>query len=402
MERRIRILHLVSHPIQYFAPLYRELAKRSEIELSVVFYSDASIHEFVDPGFERRIAWNADLLGGYKSIIPPSAQGRALHTRLLTTPQLDVLRIVAKSDYDVVWAHGYAHATTWLAWFICLLRRKPFLLREEQTLLRSRTHWRRLVKEIPLRALIKSSFGLYIGEENRRYLKRYGSRDDRLFAARYCVDNTLFRQEADELAGRRAAIRVEFGIYDDAPVILFCGKLAPTKNPQLLIRAFGRLRHRQSCWLLLAGDGPLRRMLEHEVESKGITNVLFAGFLDQREIVNAYIAADLLVLPSRRETWGLAVNEALNFGLPVVVSDKVGCAPDLVRDGWNGLLVPVGDGDALTEALDRLVRDRSVRETFGQRGRELVARYGVDACADGIIEAVRAAVTHGTSKEGCL
>ncbi len=112
------------------------------------------------------------------------------------------------------------------------------------------------------------------------------------------------------------------------------------------------------------------------------------GFLNQSELPAAYIAADLLVLPSGwHETWGLVVNEAMNFGLPIVVSDRVGCAADLVRPGWNGFVVESGNVGPWPGPPQTLVEDPELRATFGARSRELVDGYSVERCANGIVAA---------------
>jgi glycosyltransferase involved in cell wall biosynthesis len=239
-----------------------------------------------------------------------------------------------------------------------------------------------------LRALFRSACGLYIGENNRRYFEHYGMQVSQLFPARYCVDNDFFREKAEEMAPKRGEIRGGFGITDDAPVILFSGKFVEKKQPLLLIEAFSRVFRETSCWLLMAGDGPLRQPMEDLIRRLQIPNVLLPGFLNQTELPRAYIAADIFVLPSSyMETWGLVVNEAMNFSLPVVVTDKVGCAADLVRQGWNGFVVDHQRVDALVEALSRLVKDREMRRRFGERSHDHVSEYSIKICADDIVSA---------------
>ena len=175
------------------------------------------------------------------------------------------------------------------------------------------------------------------------------------------------------------------------PVVLYCAKLIPKKDPLLLLDAFERVRREHDCRLLLVGDGELRQEAVDRVASRGIPDVRFAGFLNQTEIASAYAAADVFVLPSSYgETWGLVVNEAMNFSLPLVVSDKVGSAEDLVRDGWNGFIFPSGRPDDLARALGRLVADPELRRSYGERSLERVREYSVEACADGIVTACRA------------
>ncbi len=194
------VAHLVSHPIQYFAPLYRELARRPEIEHTVYFYSDATLRRFHDDEFGREIQWDTPLLGGYKSRFCSSALKKGIRRGFFQRPNWDIIRETAFGKYDVIWIHGYAHPNIWLAAVAASISDTKLLIREEQTLLNGRPWYKRVLKAIMLRALFRSACGLYIGENNRRYLKHYGMPASRLFPARYCVDNDYFRGKAEELA----------------------------------------------------------------------------------------------------------------------------------------------------------------------------------------------------------
>jgi glycosyltransferase involved in cell wall biosynthesis len=387
--RPVRLAHIVTHPIQYFAPLYRELERRPEVELTVFFASDFSVRGYQDPGFGREVAWDVPLLDGYRYRLLPSARGRVLTgDDALHKPSLDVLRAATGKSFEAVWVHGYASVNTWLAFLATRLRRRTFLVRDEPTLEHSRSRWRRALKYPVLWSVFRNSAGLYIGERNRRYLLHYGMRPDRLFPARYCVDNAFFRARLEELQPDRESLRASFGIADGAPAILFCGKFVQKKQPLQTIEAFARLRRRRPCWLLMAGDGELRAEAERLVAEREIPNVAFAGFLNQTEIARAYVAADAFVLfSSDFETWGLVVNEAMNFSLPVVVSDKVGCCEDLVRDGENGHVVPHDDVEALASALEDTLRTPERIRELGRRSREIVDEYSIEGCADGIVAA---------------
>src|SRR6266540_3489204 len=318
----VRLAHLVAFPIPYFVPLYRQLSARPEVELTVYFYSDATAAEFHDPGFGRTVRWDAPLLDGYHWKVLPSAKRPPNHGSL-TRPNWDIVRSMLRSEHEVVWTHGYAHLTTWLCVLAARARGAHPLIREEQTLLHGRPWRKRVLKQVALRALFGLASGLYIGEQNRRYFQRYGMPDERLFPARYCVDNAFFQERAEELVRR-----------------------------------------------------------------DGIPGVRMVGFLNQTELPAAYTAADVFVLPSgMHETWGLVVNEAMNFSLPVIVSDKVGCGQDLMRQGWNGFSVSHRDTQDLAWAMKVLAGDPKLRQTFGARSRQLVSRYSIEACADGIVAA---------------
>ena len=388
----LRIAHLVSHPVPYHVSLYREVAARPGVDLTVFFYSDASVRGYHDDEYGRAIQWDAPLLDGYRYRFFPSGRRTRVQGTWTGLPNWDLLWDVLRGPFDAIWVHGYAYLNAWLVAPAARAKRMPVLIREEQTLLHGRPWHRAALKSAALKALFRLTWGIYIGEQNRRYFRHYGMPEERLFPARYCVDNGFFRREHAALQPQRAELRRRFEIEGDVPVVLYSGKLVERKDPLTLVEAFARVRAERPCALLVVGDGELRQAVEALVASREIPDVHLAGFLNQSEISAAYTAADVFVLPSRHsETWGLVVNEAMNFALPVVVSDKVGCAEDLVRPGWNGFVFPAGNADALAEALTGLLGDAGRRAEFGQRSRDLVGRYSLEACADGILAACRAA-----------
>jgi glycosyltransferase involved in cell wall biosynthesis len=390
-DRRVRIVHLVSHPIQYFAPVYRELAMRPEVELTVYFLSDLSLHTYADPGFGAQVAWDVDLTGGYRYRLLPDAQGRSVRGGFLQAPHWDVLRELATTSYDVLWLHGYHHTTMAAAVAIGRGRGRRVMVREEQTMLERRPRYKQAAKEVILRPLLSGVDGLYLGEESRRFFRHFGVRESRLFRVPYAVDSEYLNKRAAELAPKRALVRHQLGIDDDAPAILFVGKLVGRKAPGTLLAAFGQIRRQHPCWLVFAGDGEERPALEAEIARQKIPNVRILGFVNQTGLPEIYSAADIFVLPSLfNETWGVVVNEAMTFGLPVVLSDHVGSAPDLVRPGWNGFVTRAGDVEDLSKSLDTLVGSRELRERLGNNGRALIADYSVSASADALVAAALA------------
>ena len=388
-----RVAHLVSHPVQYYAPLYRELARREAIDLTVFFYSAATIGAYHDPGFGRTVRWDRELLDGYRARFCPSASRTPAGGGWRRRPNWDVVRAVSGGDFDAVWLHGYNHPTSLLAAAAARARGAALLIRDDQTLLHPRRGWRRAAKALVLRALFRRATGLYVGAQSRRHFAHYGIPAERLVAAPHCVDNEFFQSCAEALRPQRRALRGAFGIPDDAPVVLFSGKLIPKKRPLALLDAYARVRRERPCWLLMVGEGGERAGIEERVRRHALPGVRLAGFLNQSELPSAYAAADLLVLPSGwDETWGLVVNEALNFSLPVIVSDRVGCAEDLVRPGWNGFVVGHADVGALARAIGTLVAEPGARTMLGARGRTLIDGYSVARCADGIETACRRAI----------
>lgn len=390
--RPIRLAAVAASPVYYQSPLYRQLARDPRVELTVLFASSAGVRAYDAEFAGREVVWDEDQLAGYRAGFARAADRNDILGGFFALRDFDICRRVLSGRYDVVWVHGLAYLTLWLAVAAAWLRRVPVLLREEQNLLRRRSLRRRLLRAPILRVLFHAVSGLCIGTGSRRHFERYGMPARRLFDVPYCVDNDALRAQAQRLAPRRAEIRRSFGIEDERPVVLLVAKLIDRKQPMQLLEAFRQVRRRRECALLLVGEGTLEPELRRLVAESAVADVHFAGFLNRSEIVRAYAAADLFTLPSLDEPWGIAVNEAMNFSLPIVISDAVGCGADLVRDGENGFVVPCGDVAALGAAIERLLADPALRRRFAARSRELVAGWSCERAAEGVIAACQAAM----------
>jgi glycosyltransferase involved in cell wall biosynthesis len=174
---------------------------------------------------------------------------------------------------------------------------------------------------------------------------------------------------------------------------LFVGRLIAKKQPLFLLDAYAKVRRELPCALMIVGSGDLEQTMRETVARKSIPDVHFSGFLNREEISRAYAAADIFTLPSREhETWGMVVNEAMNFYLPIVVTDKVGCADDLVRDGENGFVVSAEDSSNLSDRLRQLIQSDELRRRFGNASRQIVGRWNHELAVSGVLGATAAAV----------
>lgn len=400
-HKALRLAALFSHPIQYFAPLFRALATRPEIDLTVYYCSRQGVDEYRDNEFGTNVKWDIPLIEGYRCRFLRNWRHDLPVGGFLSLINPSIVSELSKERYDAILIHGYSHLTDWIAFLASKVVGTAVLLHGESHLLDRRPAAIRITKEILLRLLMKwIDVGLYIGSHNREFYKHFGLPAERLHFAPYTVDNAYFQAEARRLGCKRRQLRALLGVSDDRPIILFVGKLIPKKQPLQLLRAFAQVRCKYKCALVFVGDGVLRSEIERMVVSEAIPDVHITGFLNQSELPEAYAAADLLVLPSAwGETWGLVTNEAMNFGLPIIVSNKVGCAVDLVSEGENGYIVPWNDLDALVYAMERPVADPSLRYTLGQGSLVIIRDWGVDRAADGI---VRAAQEGGVPVRGWL
>ncbi len=229
---------------------------------------------------------------------------------------------------------------------------------------------------------------LYVGQANREYFRMHGVPEEKLFFAPHAIDNARFFGSAEMAAEDAKQWRRSLGIGDDQLLILFAGKFEEKKRPLDLLDAFARL-NREDVSLLFVGSGALEQELRRRPECT--RNVFFAPFQNQSEMPRTYAACELFVLPSfgPEESWGLAVNEALCIARPVIVSDHVGSAADLVRDGEAGLVFPAGDVAALSRALEEALSDRDRLRRWGVAGREIVRGYDYAHATAGLEEALQ-------------
>jgi glycosyltransferase involved in cell wall biosynthesis len=178
------------------------------------------------------------------------------------------------------------------------------------------------------------------------------------------------------------------------PAILYAAKFDPRKHPNDLVTAFHKLQSEGvDAQLVMVGSGALEPVLRAMVKELGLRNVSFPGFVNQADLPDVYSACDVFVLPSDNEPWGLAVNEAMCAGLPVVVSEEVGCAEDLVETGVNGATFTAGSVDELTAALRPLLTNPDYRARCGAASLKRMGGWSYAECGIGLrkaIEAVRA------------
>lgn len=358
MSAPIRLTAVLVHPVQYYAPWFRQIAAECpEIDLTVVYATEPT-PEQQGVGFGRAFTWDVPLTEGYRcQVVRPARPEDDLHShsfRGVDVPEIG--EAVLATRPDAVLIPGWYSATLLRAIRACRRAGIPVLYRGDSNLASAPKGLKRLAWRARTRLRLRAYDGyLATGTRSREYLESFGVRPERLFDSPHCVDNDLFARQAAPFQtpeGRREA-RESLGLAADAFVVLFAGKLEPVKRPLDLVHALPLLG--PGAQLLVVGDGELGAEHRRAAATLGVAAaVTWAGFLNQTEMARAYAAADCLVLPSASETWGLVVNEAMATGLPCVVSDRVGCAPDLVHPGETGEIFPCGDREALARAVERI------------------------------------------------
>lgn len=338
-----RLAIVVSHPIQYYVPLYRLLAGREDVETRVFYTWHGGGKPVLDRGFKKAFAWDIPLTDGYQyEVVPNVASDPGTHHfGGLRNPTLTE-RVLAWRP-DAIHLTGYAYDSHLKAMRDFHRVGVPLFFRGDSHLLDGSEGWRWQLKRMLLTRIYKwpSAF-LYVGQANREYYKAFGVPVTKLHFCPHSIEVSRFAEPNDILESEAREWRRTLNIGEHQRVLLFAGKFEEKKQPLALMKAFLELRMNDLI-LILLGEGKLASQVnELARQAPGRFRVL--PFQNQSRMPVVYRLGDLLVLPSAYgETWGLAVNEALACGRPVLVSDRVGCAADVVISGETGEIFPVGD-----------------------------------------------------------
>lgn len=393
--RAARLAIVLSHPTQYYSPWFRWLSENTSLKIRVFYLWNAGATPTHDPGFDRTIAWDVDLLCGYDHEFVPNSSSHPTSERFSGLHNPGLTRRLDAWKPDAILLFGYAYASHMIVILWNWFRRVPLLFRGDSHLLGRPPH--RGLRGLAMRTLFARFAGVtYVGKANRDYFKAFGVPESRLFFAPHAVNSRHFSPELSTHQQRARALRGRLGISPDATLVLFAGKLVPWKQPRLLLDAFLELAPANTV-LLYVGDGPEKSALQAQAaafDAAGVS-VHFLPFANQSEMPACYLAASLFVLPSNgiHESWGLAVNEAMEMGTPCLVSDRVGCQQDLVSDGETGWVFPSEEPAALGTTLARALDDLHSRGAGIRRAvRQRIRRYSYEHAAAGLQLALESAL----------
>ncbi len=352
---KLRLAVIVSHPIQYYVPLYRRLAKREDLEIKVFFTWHGAERPVEDYGFKKNIAWDISLTDGYSfHVVPNVARNPGTHHFWgLRNPKLIDTVLTWKPDAIVL--TGYAYASHLNAIHSFHSRNLPVFFRGDSHLLNQRYGLGWALKRALLRRVYAwTAACLFVGAHNRSYYRAFGVPDEKLFFCPHSIEVDRFAQPHEELEQKAAVWRKQLSIGDDRLLLLFAGKFEKKKQPVSLMKAVNRYPDPR-VMLVLVGDGELSDEIRR-IERSAPDRFRLLPFQNQSQMPLVYRLGDIFVLPSAYgETWGLAVNEAIACGRPVLVSDSVGCAPELVLKGQTGEIFRTNDWIDFHEKLENSI-----------------------------------------------
>jgi len=404
---------LTTHPIQYQTPIWRGLAERGDIPFKVFFMSDQGITAKFDPGFNRTLAWDIDLLAGYPHEFLPVETGAKQDAFSWLKLKPGFGKMLKAQGVKVLWVQGWQVLAYWQAIREAKKAGIQIWLRGESNLRSNKGGLKQSLKWLVLKRLLnKVDYFLTIGKANEAFYSRLGYQKKQMVNAPYCIENKRFREQAEKLRPERKKIREQWGVPDDAFCFLSVGKFIPKKRPLDIVAALTKISQTQTqrkIHMLWVGTGELGEALHDACAvryeaGKGLQNIegstkpaaSFAGFLNQSEIAQAYVAADAMVLPSdAKETWGLVTNEAMASGLPCIVSADCGCADDLILPHFPEFCYPMGDLDGLATAMMAMMESAP----SAKKVQDIVEAYDYQRTVESVINLYRREFDQLVNKE---
>jgi glycosyltransferase involved in cell wall biosynthesis len=385
-----KVVFLLSHPIQYFSPLLQELSNQPKIDLKVYYCSDHGVSNKIDKEFGKVVKWDIPLLEGYEHEFLPNNSLKPSVTSFFGLVNWQVISQLLKDKPAILIVHGWGYFTHCLSILVAHLLGIEVWLRGEtpqkqvvtKTFLKIVLHTI-FIKNILFRCVSKF---LYIGSQNKEFYTSLGIQEKKLIFTPYCIDNQRFINSYQKLIPQRHSLRLTLQIPPDSVTFLFCGKFIHKKQPLLLLEAYNAIQYTNKA-LVMVGDGELSAEIEDYIRTHpNCKNVHLVGFKNQTELPNYYLMADVFILPSTiGETWGLVVNEAMNFELPLIVSDIVGCADDLVENGENGFTFLNENSADLTQKMTYFIENTNILKSAGKKSANKISHYSYDIIVKNII-----------------
>ncbi|GAO45210.1 glycosyltransferase family 4 protein [Flavihumibacter petaseus] len=379
---QVKLAIVTTHPVQYNAPWFRQLANHGKIEPRVFYtWSQSQAGPKFDPGFGKTIDWDIPLLDGYgfefienKSKTPGSRSFNGIDN-----PGL--IPAITAWGADAVLVMGW-NFKSHLACMRHFKGKIPVLFRGDSTLLDEAGTLKRILRRLTLSFVYRFiDYALYVGSNNKAYFQWNGVPEYKLINVPHAIDNARF---SDKAAGNSASeLRRSWGITQNDFVILFAGKLEPKKNPGYLIQLAGLLPDKHFKFIL-AGSGEQEDALK--AMAAGDSRIIFPGFLNQTQMPALYHCADVFVLPSLGpgETWGLALNEAMAAGRPVIATTKTGGAADLIQKNRNGVVFDGKDTSEVIRFIRQIATDRSAWQQASVTSSKIVRHFSFESIVTAI------------------
>lgn len=341
-------------PTSYHLPLWREIKSRASVETRIIFLAENLTQQ-----------WNLDLRDDPTAEVLRGSWAVKL---------VRLLQLIGRRDVELVGLSGWGHPLLMAALLFACIRRIPVTIESDTQYDPAAAWWRRVLKRLALPVLFRMPRIFFpAGTRQAAYFMRYGVPTARIRIAQMTVDVHSIMAQIDRCRAQAASASCR-----DKPIVfLYVGRLEPHKGILDLLEAFvGLSQNGEESHLIIVGDGSMRSLIESATRT--YPAVEYLGRLSGNALLQAYNRADVFVLPSRVEPWGLVINEAMAAGLPVIATDRVGCVDDLVREGENGRIVPSACPARLAEAMRTFIHQPDVAATMGHASRQMISSWTIE------------------------
>lgn len=377
-----RVLIVNSHPIQYFVPLYRSI-QAAGANVTVLYCSKHGLEGETDKEFGVSVKWDIPILEGYTPVFFKNHSFKSSVYGFLGLINFGLIPYLFKAPKSVLIIYGWGYFSYWLVIIFGKLAGHTVCVRGDTNNISEgqRTGLRfRLRKFVLSKILFRMvDYCLYIGNENKQFYQSNEVPENKLGFSPFSVDNKRFREFAKKWENNLDELKKTLGLPLNKRIILFSGKFISIKRPLDLLKAFHQCRYKDDAVLVFMGEGNLRKDMEAYIQKNNLDNVFLTGFVNQSKVSEYYAVSSILAMCSEKDAWGLSVNEAMNFSMPIILSDTVGSASDLVAEGKNGYIYPSGDVSALAEKIDILLSvSQEKLVEMGVHSRKIIDQYSYD------------------------
>jgi len=365
----------------YKVPFFSRLSKFPGIELTV--YSGAKTHKHRRWVIKDEYDFKHKILKGIVvNLANKHNDPICLHI------QPSVFYELYKDKTDIVICVGYVPLTPIISFLFCKIFKKPFIM-WSGTIIKSEQSKKNIFKRFAKKIIIKKSNAyLAYGSYAKDFLIKYGAKDKNIFICSNAVDNEYFSQGCKRHGREIEKIKEQLGVRDNK-IILYVGQLIKRKGVFDLLKAFKLIKKEvQNVSLLIIGNGPIEIKLKQYCRENDLVDVIFVGFRQKDELIKYYAIADIFVLPSSNEVWGLVINEAMACGLPIITTNKVGASGDIVKNGINGYIIEPKNLEMLSEKILKILKNDNIRKQFGQKSKEIIKGWGIEEEVNGALDAI--------------
>ena len=378
---------VASHPIQYWAPVYRELALSNRIEIKVFYVAENGATEYYDSEFDNYVKWDRPLIDGYPyHFLKP---GFLLEKfSFFSVDSLELFAQLKEFSPDFILINGYGQRIAWRALKYAKSTGAKLIYISDSNNVEVKYSWKNFIKSLALRYFFSNiRHFLVVSPRNETYLLRYGADPKKFRYAPLPTDIKWLKKQVNQFnQAQLKKVRKQLQIPQDHQILLFIGKLIPRKRPQDAIKMLGLL-NTDKVSLLVIGSGNIDSELKGLTSRLGLEQqVKFLGFVNQAGLPIYFKLADMFVFPSSKEPYGLVASEVLPFGLPIVAANNIGAVGASIKEGENALLYSCGDVNGLTEQVSKLLDNKELRSQMAEASKALAEQFDSSVLAKRIIE----------------